>query len=220
MLTPTHADSPAQTASTFTPASRAQPPATAALYLILPSLLFSAIFFYYPITSGFYHSFTYWDIKQTVVGRQKITSASLTTRPRPPRGATWRSSAISNMLIVCIFPALWRGLGRCACTMPPSQYWWRIIFAVCHIIVPAHRRRICLALVLWIGWWIESNTADDQTRRIGLKSGWGNRRLGIGGDHLRRLPVGRRTQFLIYVAALQSISQEISTGKSGWRRFV
>ncbi|MBI5052584.1 MAG: sugar ABC transporter permease, partial [Chloroflexi bacterium] len=72
--------------------------------LILPSLFFSAIFFYYPITSGFYHSFTYWDIKQTVwVGLENyIRLFDDSSTP-----AAWRNMAIiliSNMLIVCIFP--------------------------------------------------------------------------------------------------------------------
>ena len=38
----------------------------APLYLIiLPTMLFLAIFFYYPAISGFLHSFTYWDAKST-----------------------------------------------------------------------------------------------------------------------------------------------------------
>ena len=34
--------------------------------LLLPSMVATIVFYYYPMVSGFYHSFTYWDIKRTL----------------------------------------------------------------------------------------------------------------------------------------------------------
>ena len=91
--------------------------------------------------------------------------------------------------------------------MPFLQYWWRIIF-VLPIIVPATVTVFVWRWFYGLGWWIESNTANDQSRRI-RKNLVGGTVVRIGGDHLRRLPWVAGLNFLIYVAALQSISQEI-----------
>ena len=39
--------------------------------LLLPTFLFAITFYYYPLFSGIYHSFTYWDIKRQI-GRAHV----------------------------------------------------------------------------------------------------------------------------------------------------
>lgn len=103
-------------------------------YLLLaPTFLFAIAFYYYPLLSGIYHSFTYWDIKRTVwVGLDNYTRLFT----NPATAAAWRNMALivgSQMIVVLTLPLLGAALVH---HVRRGQYWWRVAF-VLPIVVPA-----------------------------------------------------------------------------------
>lgn len=206
MSTSTRADSSPKPPTPFTRFARQFANNWLLYVLLLPSLLFSVIFFYYPITSGFYHSFTYWDIKQTVwVGLENyIRLFDDSSTP-----AAWRNMAIiliSNMIIVCIFP-LFGAVLVVRLRNAVLQYWWRILF-VLPIIVPA-----TVTVYVWRWFYGLDGGLNQILRMINLgalgKIWLGEPSYALGAIIFVGFPWVAGLNFLIYVAALQSISQEI-----------
>ena len=92
--------------------------------LLLPTFLFTFVFYYYPVVSGLFHSFTYWDLKYTewigLENYQRFFSDSVT-------GAAWRNMAlilVANIVIVLTTPLLVAAL---IAHLPAgwTQDWWR-----------------------------------------------------------------------------------------------
>lgn len=111
-------------------AGAAQP---AAHLLLLPSFLFAFAFYYFPLLSGIFHSFTYWDIKRTVwVGFDNYVRMF----NHPATAAAWRNMAVivlSQVLVVLTLPLV--GVAFVNHVMR-GKYFWRIVF-VLPIVVPA-----------------------------------------------------------------------------------
>ena len=60
-------------------------------FLLLPTFLFAFAFYYFPLASGIFHSFTYWDIKRTVwVGLDNYARLFSS----PATAAAWRNMAL------------------------------------------------------------------------------------------------------------------------------
>ena len=74
--------------------------------LLLPSMIATIVFYYYPMVSGFYHSFTYWDIKRTLwIGLDNYERMFTD----PVTLVAWRNMAIlliANIAIVMTLPLL------------------------------------------------------------------------------------------------------------------
>ena len=189
--------------------------------LILPTFLFAIAFYYYPMASGIYHSFTYWDIKRTVwicfLNYQRMFDD-------PVALAAWRNMIVilvSQLVIVMTTPLL--GAALVAHLRPGlAQYGWRMMF-VMPIVVPA-------TVVVFVWRWFYGGDGGLNTLL---------RALGLGalthlwlGEHATALwaiigtgfPWVAGLNFLIYLAALQSIPEELLDaarvdGASAFRRF-
>ena len=105
--------------------------------MLLPAFLSAIVFYYYPLASGLFHSFTYWDLKQTIwIGlenyQRMFDDAATVT--------AWRNMftiLIAQLVIVITAPLLGAALvahlkeGR-------ALFAWRITF-ILPIVVPATR---------------------------------------------------------------------------------
>lgn len=189
--------------------------------LILPTFLSTLLFYYYPMASGILHSFTYWDIKQTVwVG---LDNYARMLRD-PATAAAWRNMLvilISQLIIVVTFPLL--GAALVAHLRPGRiQYGWKILF-VLPIVVP-------LTVIVFVWRWL-----------YGPNGGLNLILEAVGLGHLTHIWLGEHAtalwaiifvgfpfiaglNFLIYLAALQSISHDLLDaakvdGASAFRTF-
>src|SRR5439155_12115562 len=103
--------------------------------LILPTFLFAIAFYYYPLISGIYHSFTYWDIKRTLwIGLENYQRML----DDPAALAAWRNMIvilIAQLAIVITAPVFGAALVA-ALTAGRAQFWWRMTF-IMPIVVPA-----------------------------------------------------------------------------------
>jgi ABC-type sugar transport system permease subunit len=174
--------------------------------LLLPSLLSALVFYYYPMISGFYHSFTYWDIKRTVwIGienYQRMFEDPITL-------AAWRNMAtllIANIGIVLTMPLLGAALVRHV-RSSVGQFWWRMLF-VLPIVVPG-----TVIVFVWRWFYGMDGGLNVVLRAIGLGSitrWWlGDPRTALGGIIFVAFPWIAGLSFLVYLAALQSISTEL-----------
>lgn len=177
------------------------------LYLLIaPSFGMALLFYYYPMVSGFYHSFTYWDIKRTVwVGLDNYKRIW----EDPISFIAWRNMAtilVAQIVIVVTFPLLAAALvshlrpGR-------SQFWWRMAFTV-PIVVPA-------TVTVFVWRWVYG--LDGGLNQILRAAGLGQLAqlwLGNAGTALWAIiftsfPWVAGLNFLVYLAALQSVSVEL-----------
>ncbi|MGE5602940.1 MAG: carbohydrate ABC transporter permease [Nitrososphaerales archaeon] len=189
--------------------------------LVTPSLLMAIIFYYYPLLNGLYHSFTYWDVKRTIwVGLENYERIF----NDPISLIAWRNMAtilVAQLLITITFPLLGAAL-VVHLRGPRSQYWWRLVFVI-PIVVPA-------PVMVFIWRWV-----------YGPEGGLNLILKMLGLEELTRLWLGRPAtalaaiiftafpwvaglSFLVYLAALQSISPELLDaakvdGASGLRTF-
>lgn len=174
--------------------------------LLLPSLIAAVVFYYYPMVSGFYHSFTYWDIKRTIwIGLenyQRMFADPITL-------VAWRNMAtilIANIAIVLTLPLLGAALVAHV-RSSVAQFWWRMIF-VLPIVVPG-----TVIVFVWRWFYGMDGGLNIALRAIGLDSitrWW----LGDPGTALWSIifvafPWIAGLNFLVYLAALQSISGEL-----------
>jgi raffinose/stachyose/melibiose transport system permease protein len=156
--------------------------------------------------SGLYHSFTYWDIKQTVwIGLenyQRILSDPISAR-------AWRNMTtilLANIVIVCTAPLL---LAALIAHLPAgrAQYWWRIAF-VLPIVVPA-----TVVVFIWRWFYGPEGGLNQLLGLIGLgslaKIWLGNQATALWAIIFVGFPWAAGLNFLIYLAALQSIPSEI-----------
>ena len=192
------------------------------LYLLLfPSLIAAIVFYYYPMVSGFYHSFTYWDIKRTVwIGLENYQRMF----DDPITLAAWRNMAtivIANIIIVLTMPLLAAGLVAHV-RSNAARFWWRIIF-VLPIVVPG-----TVIVFVWRWFYGMDGGLNIVLRAIGLGgiTRWwlGDPHTALGAIIFVSFPWIAGLNFLVYLAALQSISSDLLDaamvdGASPIRRF-
>ena len=175
------------------------------LYVLLfPTFLFAFTFYYFPLFSGIYHSFTYWDIKRTVwVGLDnyvRLFNHSATA-------AAWRNMAVivlSQVVVVLTFPLLGAALVNHAAR---GKYFWRTAF-VLPIVVPA-----TVTVFVWRWFYSVHGGLNYLLELAGLNS-WTRTWLGEVDTALWAIifvgfPWVAGLNFLIYLAAFQSISSEL-----------
>lgn len=172
--------------------------------LLLPTFLFAITFYYYPLFSGIYHSFTYWDIKRTVwVGLnnyQRFFREAATT-------VAWRNMAIilvAEIAITMTLPLLGAALVN---QIKRGQYWWRVAF-VLPIVVPA-----TVVVFVW-RWFYGVDGGFNYLLRLLSLEHWTRAWLGdpataLGAIIVVGFPWVAGINFLIYLAALQSIPGEV-----------
>lgn len=189
--------------------------------LLLPTLISIGVFYYYPLLSGIYHSFTYWDLKRTVwIGLENYQRML----EEPAALTSWRNMAVillSQLAIVGTTPLLGAVLVY-RLTPGRAQYWWRIAF-VLPIVVPT-------TVVVFVWRWFYGVEGGFNTilHALGLST-WTRIWLGDIGTALPAIiftgfPWVAGLNFLIYLAALQSISHEVIDaakvdGAGPFRRF-
>lgn len=177
----------------------------ALFYLLLfPTFLFAFAFYYYPLLSGIYHSFTYWDIKRTVwIGLDNYVRLF----SHPATMAAWRNMSlivIAQVIVVLTMPLLGAALVH---HVRRGQYWWRLAF-VMPIVVP-----VTVVVFVWRWFYGVDGGINYMLRLVGVGSlarAW----LGDPGTALWAIifvgfPWVAGLNFLIYLAALQSIPEEI-----------
>ncbi len=189
--------------------------------LILPTFIFAAAFYYYPMMSGIYHSFTYWDIKRTLwIGLENYQRMF----DDPAALTAWRNMLtilVAQLVIVMTTPLL--GAALVAHLRPGlAQYGWRMVF-VMPIVVPA-------TVIVFTWRWFYGGDGGFNTilRAVGL-GGFAHLWLGENATALWAIifagfPWVAGLNFLIYLAALQSIPEELLDaarvdGASAFRRF-
>ncbi len=172
--------------------------------LLLPTFVFAVAFYYYPLLSGVYHSFTYWDIKQTVwVGLDNYVRLFA----HPATAAAWRNMALivlSQVLIVLILPLLGAAFVN---HVRRGQYFWRVIFVV-PIVVPA-----TVTVFVW-RWFYGIDGGLNYLLGLaglgGLARAWlGDIDTALWAIIFVGFPWVAGLNFLIYLAAFQSVSSEL-----------
>lgn len=173
--------------------------------LLLPTFLFAIAFYYYPLLSGIYHSFTYWDIKRTVwVG---LSNYERFFR-EPATLAAWRNMAIivgAEVVITMTLPLLGAAL---VSRITHWQYGWRVAF-VLPIVVPA-----TVVVFVWRWFYGIDGGFNYLLRLIGqpdLTRAWlGDPATALWSIIFVGFPWVAGINFLIYLAALQAIPTEIN----------
>ena len=174
--------------------------------LLLPSMIATIVFYYYPMVSGFYHSFTYWDIKRTLwIGLDNYERMFTD----PVTLVSWRNMAIlliANIAIVMTVPLL--GAALVAHVRASSaQFWWRMVF-VLPIVVPG-----TVIVFVWRWFYGMDGGLNILLRAIGLDSitrWWlGDPATALGAIIFVAFPWIAGLNFLVYLAALQSIPGEL-----------
>lgn len=174
--------------------------------LILPTLALTLLFYYYPMASGIFHSFTYWDIKQTVwVGFDNYARLI----KDPASAAAWRNMLVilvSQLIIAVTFPLF--GAALVAHLRPGrAQFGWQVLF-ILPIVVPA-------AVIVFVWRWfygpqgalnqVLAGLGLEQFKRIWL----GDPATALWAIIFVGFPFVAGLNFLIYLAALQSISHDL-----------
>jgi len=194
----------------------------APLYLIvLPTMIFLVLFFYYPAISGFYHSFTYWDVKSTIW-------AGLANYEKLFSDKRLIGSAVNlfkltgfHVLVVVTMPLLAAAL---VFHLPHRrvQYWLRVLF-VFPMIVPT-----VVTILVWRWMYSMDGGVNLLLQAVGLESltrAWlGDHNTVLGAIMFVGFPWVSGLNFLIYLAGLQNISQElldaaVVDGANGLQRF-
>ena len=174
--------------------------------LILPTALSLIVFYYGPLLSGLWHSFRYWDLKQDIfIGLENYERMFEETAAL----AAWRNMAVillSQLVIVSTMPLL-GALFVFRLTGGRMQYLWRIIF-VLPIVVPG-----TVIVFVWRWFYGIDGGFNLLLRAVGLSS-WTRIWLGEISTALPAIilvgfPWVAGLNFLIYLAALQSIPGEI-----------
>ncbi|MFO7634016.1 MAG: sugar ABC transporter permease [Caldilinea sp.] len=172
--------------------------------LLLPTFFFAFAFYYYPLLSGIYHSFTYWDIKRTVwIGLDNYVRLF----NHPATAAAWRNMAlivVSQVIVVLTLPLLGAALVH---HVKRGQYWWRIAF-VLPIVVPA-----TVVVFVWRWFYGVDGGINYMLRLVGLgditRAWLGDPATALWAIIFVGFPWVAGLNFLIYLAALQSIPEEI-----------
>lgn len=172
--------------------------------LLLPTFILAAAFYYYPLFSGIYHSFTYWDIKRTVwVGLDNY----IRLFNSPATVAAWRNMAIivlSQVLVVLTFPLLGAALVN---HVARGKYFWRIVF-VLPIVVPA-----TVTVFVWRWFYGFNGGLNYLLDLVGLDAltrPWlGDVNTALWSIVFVGFPWVAGLNFLLYLAAFQSISSEL-----------
>lgn len=172
--------------------------------LLLPTFLFAITFYYYPLTSGLYHSFTYWDIKRTVwVGLDNYARMF----SHPATAAAWRNMAVivlSQIAVVITLPLLGAALVK---HVARGGYFWRVAF-VLPIVVPA-----TVTVFVWRWFYGVDGGLNYLLGLLGLDTlarAWlGDIDTALWAIIFVGFPWVAGLNFLIYLAAFQSISSEL-----------
>jgi raffinose/stachyose/melibiose transport system permease protein len=174
--------------------------------LILPTLLFTLLFYYYPMASGIFHSFTYWDIKQTVwVGLDNY----IRMFRDPASAAAWRNMLtilIAQLVIAVTFPLF--GAALVAHLRPGrGQFAWQVMF-ILPIVVPA-----AVIVFVWRWFYGPQGALNQVLSALGLEQFariWlGDPATALWAIIFVGFPFVAGLNFLIYLAALQSISHDL-----------
>lgn len=179
----------------------------APLYLIiLPTFVLLILFFYYPAVSGFYHSFTYWDAREA-------TWAGLANYDKL-FGDRRLIASVGNLIKITLFHV------GVVLTMPllaaalifhlphrRSQYWFRVLF-VFPMIVP-----VVVTILVWRWMYSLDGGINLILQAVGLESlvrAWlGDRKTVLWAIMFVNFPWIAGLNFLIYLAGLQNISQDV-----------
>jgi raffinose/stachyose/melibiose transport system permease protein len=172
--------------------------------LLLPTFVFAVTFYYFPLLSGIYHSFTYWDIKQTVwVGLDNY----IRLFTQPATAVAWRNMTVivvAQVAIVLTLPLLGAALVN---HLQRAQYFWRIVF-VLPIVVPA-----TVTIFTWRWFFGVDGGLNYMLDLVGLEAvtrAWlGDKDTALGAIIFVGFPWVAGLNFLIYLAAFQSISAEL-----------
>ncbi|MBI4790075.1 MAG: sugar ABC transporter permease [Chloroflexi bacterium] len=173
------------------------------------------------MASGLIHSFTYWDIKQTIwIGLENYQRMF----NDPAALTAWRNMLtilVSQLVIVCTFPLL--GAALVAHLRPGlAQFWWRMTF-IMPIVVPA-----TVVVFVWRWFYGPDGGVNTLLRAAGLGN-WAHLWLGENATALWAIiftgfPWIAGLNFLLYLAALQAVPEELLDaarvdGASALRRF-
>ncbi len=172
--------------------------------LLLPSFLFAFAFYYFPLLSGIFHSFTYWDIKRTVwVGFDNYVRMF----NHPATAAAWRNMAVivlSQVLVVLTLPLVGAAFVN---HVMRGKYFWRIVF-VLPIVVPA-----TVTVFVWRWFYGVNGGLNYMLELVGLENltrTWlGESSTALWAIIFVGFPWVAGLNFLIYLAAFQSISPEL-----------
>lgn len=179
----------------------------APLYLIvLPTVILLAIFFYYPAISGFFHSFTYWDARSTTWAGLANYQKLFTDKRLIGSAVNLLKLTVFNVIVVVTMPLLAAAL---VFHLPHKriQYWLRVAF-VFPMIVP-----VVVTILVWRWLYSMDGGVNLMLQAIGLESvarAWlGDRSTVLGAIMFVGFPWVAGLNFLIYLAGLQNISQEL-----------
>ncbi|MCA9928284.1 MAG: sugar ABC transporter permease [Anaerolineales bacterium] len=189
--------------------------------LILPSVLFLLVFIYYPAISGFFTSFTFWTVKgSTWVGWENYEKILADTR-LIASVSNLVQLTVFNVIVVITMPLLAAAL---IFHLPHKrvQYWLRVVF-VFPMIVP-----MVVTIMVWRWMYSLDGGINIMLNLIGLSEwtrAWlGDRDVVLYALMFTNFPWIAGLNFLIYLAGLQNIPQElldaaVVDGASSIRRF-
>ncbi|MCK4514220.1 MAG: sugar ABC transporter permease [Spirochaetaceae bacterium] len=179
----------------------------APLYLIvLPTVVFLCTFFYYPAISGFFHSFTYWDVKSTIWAGFANYEKLFTDRRLMGSALNLLKLTGFNIAIVVTLPLLAAAL---VVHLPHkrAQYWLRVSFVI-PMVVP-----MVVTILVWRWLYSMDGGINLILEAVGLENltrAWlGDRHTVLGAIMFVGFPKVAGLSFLIYLAGLQNISQEL-----------
>jgi raffinose/stachyose/melibiose transport system permease protein len=174
--------------------------------LLLPAFVSAIVFYYYPLASGIFHSFTYWDLKQTIwIGTENYQRML----DDPATATAWRNMLtilVAQLVIVITAPLLGAALVAHV-RSERAQYAWRISF-ILPIVVPA-----TVVVFVWRWFYGPDGGLNQILRALGqnqLTHIWlGEQATALWAIIFSGFPWVAGLNFLIYLAALQSISPEL-----------
>jgi raffinose/stachyose/melibiose transport system permease protein len=174
--------------------------------LVLPTVLFLLIFIYYPAISGFYTSFTVWTIKESIwVGWANYEKLIGDKRLIASAGNLLQL-VVFNVIVVMTMPLMAAAL---IFHLPHKrvQYWLRVLF-VFPMIVPN-----VVTIMVWRWLYSLDGGINIILSAIGYETitrAWlGDRNTVLYALMFTGFPWIAGLNFLIYLAGLQNISQEV-----------
>lgn len=175
-------------------------------FIVLPTIIFLGIFFYYPAISGFFHSFTYWDVKTTIWAGLANYQKLFTDKRLIGSAVNLLKLTGFNIILVVTMPLLAAAL---VFHLPHKrvQYWLRVLF-VFPMIIP-----MVVTTLVWRWLYSIDGGVNLILQAVGLESvtrAWlGDRHTVLWAIMFVGFPRVSGLNFLIYLAGLQNISQEL-----------
>jgi len=187
--------------------SRARFRRVAPLYLILlPTILFLVVFFYYPAVSGFLHSFTYWDAKSTTWAGLANYEKLFTDKRMLTAFTNLAQLTIFHVIMVLTMPLLAATLVFHVPHQRP-RYWLRVLF-IFPMVVP-----IVVVILVWRWMYAMDGGVNILLNAVGLETlarAWlGDRHTVLYAIMFVGFPFVAGLNFLVYLAGLQGIPTEL-----------